>query len=180
VDLNSEDLRMDVFTNTAETHVRITHERTGVIGVGHDPENPHGRLAAERIALRDLADKLGIEGTPTGPFKPMAAFFTDLLATTDNDLQLLSGHAEWRLEFESATGKAPDGKAIATGDEWTRRLDDGRVEHTVPSSLMKTEADVRMLAGRAGERGGENIRASKRNVTAMTVYGQWQGVELAP
>ena len=54
VALYPEDLRIDAFSNGAETHVRVTHLPTGAVGTGHDPENPHSRLAAKEMALREL------------------------------------------------------------------------------------------------------------------------------
>lgn len=61
-ELNPDDLRIDVFRNSVETHVRITHLPTGHVGTGNDPEYPLSEQAAKQVAMRELMTKL--EPTP--------------------------------------------------------------------------------------------------------------------
>jgi len=58
MDLRLEDLRIDVFSNSAAAHTRVTHLPTGVETVGHDPDHPASHLAARRMAMDDLRDAL--------------------------------------------------------------------------------------------------------------------------
>lgn len=62
MDLRLEDLRIDVFSNSAAAHARVTHLPTGIEAVGHDPDHPASHLAARRMAMDDLRDALERRG----------------------------------------------------------------------------------------------------------------------